>query len=259
MTAAEILDEAAALWASSRKRYRDETLRVGRLLHDYVLAWLREAEALPQDVRNAKKLSREYATKTAADRLGVTGARINSTIHHAMIVVLLSNDGDCGGLSLSAVRYFRVLVRRRRCKLTDARANPSDERPDRIAPSGREVWEVLPRYAETGPELFRRAARESWKHDEVRSAVALLTAKSAKAAKASESSPRRDPSPTRIHGPERVDLRSLARVAAPRDLAEMIVSMISEADDPGGVLDLVVERLPDFRRAPAITLTVEED
>lgn len=111
---AALLDEAASLYTTTRLGYRDSMLRVGELLHQYLLESL-----------NAGNLSRETATANACAALDVTRGKVNELVRISQTVKLL---GEPGNLSYSALRAFRCYVHRRRGK--------------KLVGPQREVWQV---------------------------------------------------------------------------------------------------------------------
>lgn len=220
-----ILDEIEALWAATRRGYRDGMVRCGALLHRYVLARLRAADdpALNEADRRRLGATRQRAVRDAAARLGLKPSRVNDLIHAAMGVELLSDGGDCGLLSYGAVKALRLLVERLRRK--EVRRSRGDEGPP---PSSREEWRVRPGLEKKGPALFRAAAAEGLPEAEVARRVRLLR-------RPRRRGPREDGA--------REGVVEAVKTADPRDVAEMVLNLIGRSRDPAAVARLVAAGL----------------
>lgn len=162
-----LLDEAAGLWGTTKRGYRDGLIAVGRKLHQYLVARLRAGDAVNEAARRALKATRQHATRDAARRLGVGITRINELIRAATAADLLAPEEGLGSLSYSTVRAMRVMIYR------PAKGRPISRAPgDGLTlPSASEEWAVRPVWVTRGPELVARAVREGWEERRLRAAL----------------------------------------------------------------------------------------
>lgn len=215
----DLLREAVDLYFASQVAQRDVYLRVGRLLHEYVLAALTEGANLPE----AKRPTRERLVAVAADRLNCTVNRANDLIHVGQVAELLLDPGDdLKGLSWSCLRAFRRFVARVRLSRHEVSRTPGDCKK---APQERERWEAAGN-REHARRLILRCAREG-----------------CNAAQCATRAGNRQRGPSALDldldedaGKIRGVTQESARVASPRDLADLLAQAILESCDPKMVL-----------------------
>lgn len=237
--AQKILDEIEALWSVTKKGYRNGMVYIGRKLHEYVLARLREGDHLNEEERRRIYSSHASAVQDAASRLQITPNRITDYIHAAMGVDLLSDKGEMGELSFASIKALRLLVERVRGKVARGRAEPSRTgRPrlcpqNEIPPSMREKWRIRPGLEQKAIELFRSCVADNPTSSEVLERVRKLVPK--------KSNKENNKKPDKNHGT--ANLLYIAKNAHPRDLAEMILSLIRNSRQPDAVTELVEKEL----------------
>lgn len=221
-TPKDILAAARAAWFASRSASRDSQLTVGRLLRRYILARIAETDGMNEADRVASGNSREDAISAISLALSVTRSRVNQLIHLSAVVDLLSDGGNVGELSYSAIRAMRSLVRRRRGKIV--RSRKRKDRP--FLPSSREEWVIAggADAADDAIRIFRRAVDEGLSVAEIQP---MLSATSSKRPPARRCFP--------SDKPVSFDLHAIARTASPRDFAEMLIEAVAAAADPEAV------------------------
>jgi hypothetical protein len=264
-SASTLLDSAVALWSASRLRHRDALLEVGRLLHEYVLARLREGDGLNEADRYTARAVRKVAVEDAGAALGVTRQRVNALISVSQAVAcLLGPDaigrGGCtppgmggedspppppppalGSLPWHAVRPFSLLVTRARARRTRRARGEGGVRggcnPPVPMPEGssRETWAVRPGLEESAPALLRRAAAGGWHWRRCGEAVRLLRGTPA---------PAWTPAPKSPPGPKD------SADATPRDIAADLAGRVLRHPEAALVAALLREEL-DRRLAAA--------
>lgn len=239
LPSATILAEAAQRWATARDQYRDEAIAVGRLLHRYVVARLEEGNNLNEEKRREVKALRCQAIQDAAVNLCLYRTKVNELIRIAAVVDLLS-EGPLGTLSYSALRVFRAVIHRAQRGQPLPRTKKDLQSAACITPAQLEEWSIRPEYRKWAQPLFRQAVAEGWDTYRVGSELAK------------RSKPRRTRGSIRRNElddkPILVDLDDLAKVGSPRDLADMITSLIRRCTDPVAVAELIRSRLPTTQR-----------
>ncbi len=221
--AAWLLCAARKLWFSSRESYRDGLLEVGRLLQRFLLA--KAADAAGLDRRQAADLGkcRSDAVLEAMKALRINRNRVYSLIATAKAVELLSEEGRLGKLSYASVAAFKHTVAR---KADDVKSwvTKSEMAAYRTV---REEWHVKDRLPFNPTYLFRKAAKESWTTIDIGRAMRTAHALSPAA-----------PAAPSANGPPPLSvLQEIARLATPRDLAEIIAGLISVSSDPKAVME----------------------
>lgn len=229
--ASELLERARAAYLQGQANYRDALLETGRLLHEYILARLREGDGFGKDKRLALGLCRQKVVDAAGDALGVSSARVHRLLVAAQVVTLLGG-GEPGGLGYITVCRFQVLIRRYRGTSQD-KAN----RPGGHPLSAEETWAIKPGLEEKAPALFRRAVAEGWSQDRALLEVARLFRAPTKAW-------RRE----RRHRQALEQLQAAARHAASGDVAEMCLDLLRAAEDPWAVAQRLLPELQRIRR-----------
>lgn len=178
-SALEILEKAAAIYSQSRAEYRDGLLKVGAILHDFVLAHLREGDRL-MDQPNGEKyrleggFTRRRAIHIAEERLRRKPGVIQNWISAAMVVDLLSKDRAVGPLSYGAILLFSRFIQRRIAGIKHL--NGKRVMPGRLGykPSEGEQWMVRPQFDGRAQTLFQQAVSEEWEFERCRAAVLPL-------------------------------------------------------------------------------------
>lgn len=235
-----IIDEACNLWLSARKEWRDIKLEVGGMVHSYIVARLREeADSLNEAERRQLGVSRNALIADAARRLSTTSREVGFLIRSYQVVELLSDGGKIGSLSWTALLLFNKLVERvpgRALRYTGSRTSGKErdrrtgELKDTVLPSEKERWRIA------GPtkknvELFQRAVSEGWDTDEVRSALGCKVCKE-RGKKLNKTT----------------DLAEVAETSDPKDLAEMLVSLVNLSPRRSEVVDLLLTALAGATR-----------
>ena len=99
MNSADLLALAQAIYRQGRLDYRDTLLKIGETLHEYVLAFLREADGLHCAKRHENEILRQNAIKKARETLGTSDGWVRTMIVTAMVPGLLGG-GKIGDLEL---------------------------------------------------------------------------------------------------------------------------------------------------------------
>jgi hypothetical protein len=156
VTSESLLAEADKLYRQASGQYRDGIICVGRLLHEFVIAYLIEGDSLPNHRRHKAKITRKTGVRLAAERLGVKPDRVHHLILIAMSADLLSDGGNVGNLAAETIYRFRVFI----CRVGfgDAKGLSSTVREI----SRCETWEVKPEFHDVAKKMFRRAVVEGW-------------------------------------------------------------------------------------------------
>jgi hypothetical protein len=238
LTADELLEQAKAAFLRGREAYRDAMLEAGRLLHEFILARLREGEGLDAPERVRRGLTRRSAVRAAGAALAVSPGMVSYLVATWAAVTLLGQGGPLGAMRHATAYAFRAFVRR--------------------APADGEAWSVRPEYADAAVALFRRAVAEGWGWAEAADAVGGLRRRP-------PANPRPRPAVAR-HGRNRLAsvacpdgravevLSKSAALASPGDLADMLFELLKQSEDPVFVAERLLERargLPKRRAACA--------
>lgn len=224
-----ILDRATLLWNYSRTKARDAAIQVGNLLIEFIVARMREADGLNEQDRRERNLTREFAIELAADRLGIKLAKAHEIIRVSRVVHLF---GDPGSLSYSTLRAFVSFVTRKPCVLARGRQVKEGE----TTPSNSEVWVVKPTPSGLSPQhAYQQAVEENWDSTKVRAVTRQITAHRGRGRhpKLRES---RDTT-------GQTSLRKIAETADPRDIADMILEMVSACPNRGVLKGLLIKAL----------------
>jgi hypothetical protein len=237
----DILNEAVRVWNISKLEHRDASIRIGRLLIDYIIACLKETDGKPEADRISSMLTREAFMENAAERLEMKLSHAWDKVRIARVVELL---GDPGTLSSSSLRAFAVLVRRKPLKVVRGRkinANRSE-----VLPSESEVWEIKPDTVGRDPrDLYKQAVEEVWGSVQIREAIKS----SIEVKRRGGSGPKRKLKPggdkvTSAHEKSApLSFRSLGESTNPKDLADMIDEMIQACPNSNELKRLLRERI----------------
>ncbi len=253
VSADDLLAEAKLIYDCDRISHRDELLAVGRLLHLYILARLKTAAGMSEPDRLRAKLTRVESVRLAAAGLVIGRNRIKELISTAMAVDLLSEDGHCGGLGFSVLAPFAVLVTRE----TGAKSY-GDRTDQRIEDT--EVWKIKPAMKDAGIAFFRQAVRESLTQMQIKKGLAEVTAGKRRcdpSKHANRDSVQPCAEEDRNHKEEnwireeddrtRASHRAkAAKVAAPKDVAEMCLELVEAAESPEAVIAHLKTMLDDL-------------
>jgi hypothetical protein len=215
MTPDELLERARQLFHSAEAAYRDSLLQVGRILHEFVLAYLHESDG------GVSKRTRRQAIFTIMGRLGVSHNKVNYLISAAMVVELLSEGGDIGGLGWNPIARFSRFIQRNRIG-----QDAYQMRKNGLLPSAEE-WVVKPKFDGAAQDLFRRAVRENLTTAAARAFVLQLDGRTDNGREA-----RSRVRMTRERQEALDVLRSMATAGNPRDVAEVIFEAVKESEDP---------------------------
>ncbi len=223
-TAADFLARAKAVYSASIVNYRDALLETGRLLHEYVLAYLSEGGGACRDSRATMGITREKAVARAAAEFGVKPLRIRNLIIVSMTVSLIGRDVDLGSLGHNALRYFGYFVRRGYVGRTGLDATSVEE------------WFIREGFEEKAQALLRRAVAEGFTQDKTRiECVRIFGGR--KTAKPRRSIKTKKPFE---------QLACAASKAAPRDVAEACVELVEKAEEPEAVVAHLRTMLTDL-------------
>lgn len=225
----ELLKQAVERYTLGRIGYRDAMVATGRLLHQFVLARLTAANGVNEAARRAMGATRERAVIEAVNALKSTRLKVAELLRIAAVVELLG-DNDPGAMSYSVLRMFTALVKR----AGNAKYVSRSAKDNGVPPSEWERWILHPHYEQWSRSLFVKARDEKWPHDEVQSAINAKKMKSANLHRA-----RSD-----VVEPVRHNtLSDVAANATPRDLADMILSMIEQSQSPETVAEIIKRQL----------------
>lgn len=247
-----LLNELSDVWQKGVGDYKEMRIRVGRMLHEYVLQGLREGDAIPKESERVRLgLTRQALVDRAGGRMGLKEAAVNNLIRCAAVVDLLSDGGYTGKLSYTSIRTFRAVIERiGKGKDVVRSINPraTTNTSCTVALSSKEEWQIRPKCTEWAAALFRRAVGDNWSIQRVDDELALkLMVRPNKSSPSTGLPPkRRDHVIRDVTPPNTVDI---AQQAHPRDLAEMVVGMVLSSPDPDTVLKLVLEAI---RKARAV-------
>lgn len=143
-----ILESARQLYNLAIGNYRDHLLKVGHLIHDYVVAVLTETSQYSHSHPKRVGRNRNTALKTMAETLGCDDAKVRTMLCTSMAVALFNPKNA----PLKDVRYtnlaqFRLLIHRRREGKSGMDVTPIEQ----------EQWFIKPDLHEQGSKLFQMA------------------------------------------------------------------------------------------------------
>lgn len=238
MTSEALLREASSLLSATDQERRQVLLHVGELLHDYILARLREGQGLPE----ARRVKREGCVRDAASALNMKTTRVHDLMHVAMAARLLFTDLDLGTLAWSVVRLFKTQVQRR--KITRERtARSRYTNPGKADPSEREVWYVVSGTPHPARRAMTRIVSEGYNWAQSMAYLKTLTPQDGPKNERGEPVSQRRAENYHHANKERRALptpeikKHVAFAATPRDLAETVAGMILGNADPTAVLE----------------------
>lgn len=229
----ELLERIDTLWAQTRTQYRDRMLRIGKMLHEYVLLRLKEGDLLGCVERARKGITRSCIVETLASRLNTGAPKINEVIRAAMGVELLSKDGNIGDLSYSCFRYLYLIIERKYIPREQIHRRVGNVTPGAIPPSSREQWRIRPGMEQKARALFAKAVEGSWKASKFLEEFRSL----------------RHPEKRKCYdwasfgSSDHFDWLRAARESSPRDVAEMITKMIEQSKSPDMVTRILLNVL----------------
>lgn len=226
-TSAELLQQAKDAYRLGFINYREAMLETGRLLHEFVLAWLREADAKTVWDRTKNKITRQEAIKKASVELDLSIRNTNMAIITWAVFELIA-ERDVGELTYSGLEPFCVFVERRVCKDGHKSSTPSES----------EQWQIKPGWAEDARKLFSQARGERWGRQKGMARLRDVFHRK-------RETPCRKVTPAkRVRGgargvDKRLSFMELAEksvsVASPGDVAEMCMTLVDKAEDPQAV------------------------
>lgn len=229
MTAEEMLEGIERAWLTSRANYRDSMLRIGRLLHEYILQGLQEGDQLGEDQRIEQGISRRRLVERAEERLKAPRGKVNELVCAAMGVELLWGDKPLEGMSYSCLRYLYLVIERGRLTKEVVHRRKGEVREGTRLPSDRERWQVRKGMEKEARQIFRTAIREAWTSDRFRQALVELRKGHGYEGKTCWN---------QIKEPA-LDWMGVARTADPKDLVEMLLQIIRNSRHPERVTSIL--------------------
>lgn len=248
-----LLDKVEQIYRAAVSNYRDEMLRVGQLLHDYILASAEEAGPLSFKGRLKVGACREFWTKAAATRLGASPDWINKAIRaSAAVSLVLGDDPDLGSISYATVRVMGAVVVRPSGHI---QRDPNYLADGEITFAEKETWEFHPALGEAKAKaLYTRCIREGWGRNKASDEVRELSRKRGRTKKSGDVLSVSDCGKL----PSIFGIQEIARKASPRDLAEIILSLIDASQDAQAVERAILSGLKTERPKPAATLSWDD-
>lgn len=263
--ASALLEKAKVAYRGGRANFRTCLLETGRLLHQYIIAFLHQGDGMQDYERLPRKITRRQAVVNASTALELTRHRINELIAVAMVVDLLWDGSDLRNAWHGTLTRFRGFVTRKK----------GDEESDYGPPDGPDVWEseiwtAHPKFESEARALLRRAVDESFNQIRAEKEVSAILGRKQPEEKSKPSpvqhehrSPQpKPPSPpfsdksdaTRIDTHYREEAVKQAKeldahnkrsvpVASSGEVAEMCMELVEKAADPRGVALLLQGRL----------------
>lgn len=220
-TADEILEQISKEWRAVLYRHRDESLKIGRLLHRYLMQGLQE------------KIARAKLVKQAAARIAAGTSAIQRMVGAAMVVELLAENRAVGTLPFETLRAFIMVIERQR-----------GTREERAAFTEREVWQIKPQFP-NARELFQAAVAERWECKKTWETLKDLAGKnhspSVRLHKRKDRGSADEPPARSVPQP----VHEAVRHCGPRDAAELLYATIMANDDPAAVARYLVPMLND--------------
>ena len=227
-----ILEEAKTLYQAGQQNWRDTRIRVGWLLHQYILSQMQELDGLTK-LQLRGKPTRTKVIKSIAETLGTTRRRVSWMVATAMVVNLLADSGQIGGLCYNAILRFQVFIQRKGMPFGRKMATPI------TTYSLVEEWQVKEKYAETGLALFRQAVAGDWTEEKVFAEVNRLFAGDSSYSHRGRTKPRQSGRKNKTRDCKSFQESRAATVASPGDVVEMCLEIIETSADPR----LVVRKL----------------
>jgi hypothetical protein len=230
--AAQILEQARELYRQGIANHRDCLLKVGELLHKFVLEKLRESEQSTYNVRIRLKQTREAFIHQAADSLQTDIQDIGRLIGASMVAELLAPPEGLGAIPWATIhRFCRFVCRHRMSKGEWVSFRVGIP----VIPSQQETWMIKEGFEESAKELFARAVSEVWAKPRAEAEVVRLFRDdgvpvhrgSRKDRKRTASSPVRRTTGQQFNS---------ARAASPGDVADMCMELIEAAAEPAAVI-----------------------
>lgn len=223
--ASSLLEAASLAYQRANTTYRASLLEVGRLLHEFILAFLKDGDGMDHRERQKAGCTREKAVEVAAESFGVTCVRINEIVAITQAANLLGKDG-LGALAFWSILRFKSLIRRKGI-MPDATGRW------RGIASSAEEWEIKPAFAESGPALFRLAVAENWGYQRIRDEVHGLRHNR------KELRPARRRAAAQKKGRSEIvtvdELVRLTSCGSPGDVAERCIAIVEKSEDPAAV------------------------
>lgn len=242
MKAAELLAKAKKEYQQAFAHWRDALVEVGKTLHEFVLARLKEGDAFGICKRHRMKITREVIIREAAAELGANERKVR-TLLWAWQVVRLLGKGSPGNVPFDGIVRFRLLVRR--MKPADGVHHLKGE-----ASLG-EQYRIRPGFEESGPELFRRASAESWRGDDCQREVRkILRSKGVPEAPQKGKTGKRKKGHNPTAGQHsRQACAEAVKHAAPGDVAEMCMELVKASADPWQVAQRLIPELQRIKKS----------
>lgn len=259
-SSSEILAEVEAVYREGQRQWRSSILQAGQLLHDYILSGLREGGQLPEKQRLKVGITRGKLIKEAAIRLGVARHRVVYLIGVSQVSVLFFDGNPPENFTPTALKALIPFVVRN--KGGDGRITHPG-RPGGPPLEILETWKIRPELKAAALQMIESATREEWREPLIRRAAREISCKPYRRGKekgerrtqptgtGTESKPEPQSSTQRrtqasssrrareeeLAAPKVDQLKSLAKAAGPRDMAEVLAEIVLESSDPKALLE----------------------
>lgn len=205
-------------------------LRVGELLHSYVLRRLEEGMPVSRESRP----TRENIIRDAASTLNMKIMRVHCLLHTAMAAKLLFTGLDLGDVPWSVVRLFNRAVQRNRIQLKRLSRRPGDGKED---PIKRELWHVVSGTPHPARRAMVRILSEKYNWHQARAYLKTVKLREEDSVAQQKPGNYHHPNNERRSLPTPEIKRHVSFQATPRDLAETVAGMILGNADPAAVLE----------------------
>ncbi len=157
MLSSDMLEKIAVAWVASNAHHRNAMLAIGRQLREYVIAGLKERDAMGVLAAKRSGIRRERLVNSAATRVETRRRNINDAIGVIAVVDLLSLDGELGSMAYKTIKFFIPLVERHKGSMAQNKDVPAEVS---------ESWAIKECYPQA-KELFRRAVAERQSKKEI--------------------------------------------------------------------------------------------
>lgn len=245
-TSKEILEEIACRYRAGILPYRDHLLQIGRDLHEFIVARLREGMGITDRVRRQQGITREQAIMDAAAALKVDRKRVRRLVTTAHVAELLAAGQGLGELGhVSLYRFYRFIHRpaiHGRC---------GEHYPPDFDLATCEKWEIRPGFEESAPLLFRKAVAGNWTQYEVEAAARELRFGTATGTRRRNGQTRKGRE-EEASGKEKASafdtIAQEVAAAAPGDVAEFCMSLVEKSASPLETCALLAAKIEVFRK-----------
>lgn len=231
----DYLSQAIREWQTSACTRRDLYLKIGRLLHLHLMQALQQKDEESTPTSKIIPL-RKNLLQEASQRLEIARHDLREILASAMVVELLSDNGDLGKTSFEKITLFIPLIKRKK-GYGHTRELPYADH---------ERWEVAD---EAAIEVFRRMVAENLPFAET---WKLTTSMNQNAAHNRNKGYRKDGknTPWRQKAAEeneflRIDIPKVVKVGSPREVAEILYEEVLSNFDPVATARNLIAMLQD--------------